>query len=47
MATGQGVDVAPNLVTVKLGADGKVKARFSGEIEPADLQAIVDDALAS
>jgi len=32
---------------VIVGADGKVKARFSGEIEPADLQAIVDDALAS
>lgn len=32
---------------VIVGADGLVKARFSGEIEVAELQLIVDDALAS
>ena len=32
---------------VIVGADGKVKARYSGEIEVADLQVLVDAALAS
>ena len=35
----------PYLVIV--GADGTVKARVSGEVEIADLQKIVDDALTS
>ena len=30
-----------------VGADGKVKVRVSGEVEPSDLQKIVDEALAS
>ena len=32
---------------VIVGADGKVKVRVSGEVEPSDLQKIVDEALAS